>query len=284
MRPGLYPSRRGLASRIPRCAVNSSDLTSSLYFSAAVRVAADVSLTRLLPLDALHPPLAPHGSYSQRVLLSLQALGVIEPELALSRAGDWRMPRDWMPCGFDSVAWRIRWPSPDCRCPHDEVKELLKDVVPSEDNMRVLLTLWEDLALAEAVQYASWALAKSGYNPEWAAQATEELRKALKHFGVAQVMYLISLAVHSVATTCQRGSVEAIRLGQVFASSIAKSSRLAAMEHWSTRGISRPEELPLSTLAKIFAYEVTRLDNSYLTLRPSLDALREAMTRCQTIH
>lgn len=49
--------------------MNSSDLTANLYFSAAVRVAADVSLTRLLPLDALRLPLAPHDHYSQRVLL-----------------------------------------------------------------------------------------------------------------------------------------------------------------------------------------------------------------------
>lgn len=284
MRPDLCPFRGALPDRTPRCAVNSSDLTASLYFSAAVRVAADVSLTRLLPLDALHPPLAPHDNYSQRVLLSLQALGVIEPELSLSRAGDWRMPRDWMPYGFDSVAWRIRWAPRDCRRQHDEVKELLKDVAPSEETMCVLLMLWEDLALAETVQYASWALAKSGYNPEWAVQATEELRQALKHFGVAQVMYLISLAVHSVAIACQRGSVEAIRLGQAFASSIAKSSRHAAVEDWGIRGILRPVELPLSTLAMIFAYEVTRLDNDYLTLRPSLDGLRTAMTRCRTIH
>lgn len=264
--------------------MNSSELTASLYFSAAVRVAADISLTRLLPLDALSLPLAPHDSYSQRVLLSLQALGVIEPELSLSHADDWLLTRNWMHYGFDSVAWRIRWAPRDCRRQHEEVKELLKDVDLSEDAMQALLALWEDLALAEAIQYARWTLAKSGYNPEWSNLAMEGLRQALKYFSVSQVMYLIYLAMRSVSSTHQQGGVEAIRLGQVFASSITSFSQRAAVEHWDIRGMSRPAELPLSTLATIFAHEVTRLDDEYLTQRPSSTALQTAMTRYRTIH
>ena len=264
--------------------MNSSDLTASLYFSAAVRVAADISLTRLLPLDALHLPLAPHENYSQRVLLSLQALGVIEPELSLPHADDWLLTRDWMRYGFDSVAWRIRWAPRDCRRQHEEVKELLKDVEPSEDAVFALLALWEDLALAEAIQYSRWTLAKSGYNPEWSNLAIDGLQQALKHFSVSQVMYLIYLAMRSLASTHQQGGVEASRLGQVFASSITSFSQRAGVEHWNIRGMSRPAELPLSTLATIFAYEVTRLDDEYLALRPSSAALQTAMTRLRTFH
>jgi len=73
-------------------------------------------------------------------------------------------------------------------------------------------------------------------------------------------------------------------LGQVFASSITSFSQRAGVEHWNIRGMSRPAELPLSTLATIFAYEVTRLDDEYLALRPSSAALQTAMTRLRTFH
>ena len=264
--------------------MNPSDLTASLYFSAAVRVGADVSLTRLLPLDALHKPLAPHDNFSQRVLLSLHALGVIEPELSQSHAEDWLLARDWMHHGFDSIAWRIRWAPRDCQRQHEEVKELLKDIELSEDTLQALLALWEDLAQAEVAQYARWTLAKSGYNPEWTNLATNVLSRALEDFSVSQVMYLIYLSMRTVATTHQQGGLDATRLGQVFSDSIANYAQRANYEQWTIRGMNRPQDLPMSTLAMIFAHEVTRLDDEYLTLRPTLSALQAAITRHRTIH
>lgn len=264
--------------------MNSSDLTANLYFSAAVRVAADVSLTRLLPLDALRLPLAPHDHYSQRVLLALQALGIIEPELSPSHADDWLLARDWMHYSFDSVAWRIRWAPRDCSHQNDVVKALFKDIEPTEDAMQALLALWEDLALAEAIQYAQWTLAKSGYNPAWAGLATDGLRQALTQHSVNQVSYLTHLAMRSLATTHQQGGTEATRLGKVFACAVTSFAQRASVEHWTIRGMARPTELPMSTLATIFAHEVTRLDDEYLTLPPSLAALSTAITRHRTIH
>jgi len=264
--------------------VNPTDLTASLFFSAAVRVGADISLTRLLPLHALNKPLAPHDNYSQRVLLSLHALGIIEPELSQSHAEDWLLARDWMRHGFDSIAWRIRWAPRDCRRQHDEVKELLRDVEFSEDTSQALLALWEDLALAEVTQYARWALAKSGYNPEWTDQAIDALDLALKGFSVSQVMYLVYLAMRTLTMTHQQGGMEATRLRLVFADAISNYARRAQLESWTIRGMTRPTDLPMSTLALIFAHEVTRLDDEYLTVRPSPEALANAMTRHRTLH
>jgi hypothetical protein len=264
--------------------VNPTDLTASLFFSAAVRVGADIALTRLLPLDALNKPLAPHDNYSQRVLLSLHALGIIEPELSQSHAEDWLLARDWMRHGFDSIAWRIRWAPRDCRRQHEEVKDLLRDIEFSEDTSHALLALWEDLALAEVTQYARWALAKSGYNPEWTGQATDVLRRALEDFSVGQVMYLIYLAMRTLAMTHQQGGMDATRLSLVFADAIASYARRAQLESWTIRGMNRPADLPMSTLALIFAHEVTRLDDEYLTVSPSAGALANAMTRHRTLH
>lgn len=264
--------------------MNPTDLTASLFFSAAVRVGADISLTRLLPLEALNKPLAPHDHYSQRVLLSLHALGIIEPEVSQSHAEDWLLARDWMRHGFDSIAWRIRWAPRDCRRQHEEMKALLRDIELSEDIFQALLALWEDLALAEVAQYASWTLAKSGYNPEWTDQAIEALRRALKDFSASQVMYLIYLAMRTLAMTHQQGGMDAARLSLVFADAIASFARRAQTESWTIRGMNRPADQPMSILAMIFAYEVTRLDDEYLSVRPSLQSLMVAMARHRTIH
>ena len=264
--------------------MNPTDLTASLFFSAAVRVGADISLTRLLPLDALNKPLAPHDHYSQRVLLSLHALGIIEPEVSQSHAEDWLLARDWMRHGFDSIAWRIRWAPRDCRRQHEELKVLLRDIDLSDDTLQVLLALWEDLVLAEVAQYARWTLAKSGYNPEWTDRAIDGLQRALKDFSASQVMYLIYLAMRTLAVTHQQGGLDATRLSQVFADAITSYARRAQTEGWTIRGMARPADLPLSTLALIFAHEVTRLDDEYLTVRPSLEALMIAMTRHRTVH
>jgi len=181
--------------------VDSNDLTATLYFAAAVRVAADVSLTRLLPLEMLKEPLSPHESLSQRILYSLQALGVIEPELGIANAEDWLTAKDWIEIGFETLAWRITWLPGDCRNRNVRANELLQEIEPSETALEALLTIWEDLALAEVAQYASWALAKSSYNPNWAQGAVSQLREALKTFSVSQTMYLIQLALRSVAST-----------------------------------------------------------------------------------
>src|SRR4051794_37518223 len=87
--------------------VTAIDLTADLFFVSALRAAADSSFTRLLPLADLREPLGPHPRFSQRMLLALQAMGYIEPELSLSWASDWLYSRDWFSHGFENVSWRI---------------------------------------------------------------------------------------------------------------------------------------------------------------------------------
>lgn len=260
------------------------DLTASLYFSAALRVAGDVAMTRLMPLEAVGRPLAPYGGFSHRVLIALQALGVIEPELSLSQAQDWLSARDWPRSGLESVAWRIRWTPKDCQCQHDAAKQLLADIDPSEEVLEVLQDIWEDLGTAEAVQFAGWSLAKFGYNPQWGFSAVDALREALQTFSVSQVMYFIQLAARTVVTTHQQAGAGATRLDQLFVSSIASFARRAQVERWEVKGVTRPGDLPLSVISSIFAYEVTRLDEDYLAVRPSRGALVCALLRGRTLH
>lgn len=264
--------------------MDSNDLTATLYFAAAVRVAADGSLTRLLPLELLKEPLSPHESFSQRILLSLQALGVIEPELSIANADDWLTAKDWIESGLQTLAWRIRWLPGECRNRTVMASEVLKDIEPSEGVLEALLDIWEDLALAEVAQYGSWALAKAGYNPHWVQAGIGNLREALKTFSAGQVMHLIQLAIRSVTSTHQRGGILSGRLGKVFADAVGSFSRRAVVERWSFRGVPRPMDLPMSTIASMFAHEVTRLDDEYLTRPPSIVALLDAMTRVRSVH
>ncbi|TLY46758.1 MAG: hypothetical protein E6K53_17225 [Gammaproteobacteria bacterium] len=261
-----------------------SDLTATLYFAAAVRAGADSSLTRLLPLDRLKEPLSPHENFSQRILFSLQALGAIQPELSLANAEDWLTAKDWTEIGLQTLAWRICWSLRDCRDRSAMANALLSSIEPSEDALEVLFRVWEDLALAEVVQYASWSLAKSGYNPRWAQTGVASFRKALNTFSITQVMHLVQLAIRSVASTHHRGGILASRLGGVFADAVGSFSRRAVCEKWILRATPRPTELPISTLAAMFAQEVTRLDDDYLMRTPSTAALLDAMTRAQSVH
>ncbi|MFT3792217.1 MAG: hypothetical protein QM741_14355 [Rudaea sp.] len=185
--------------------MDSNDLTATLYFAAAVRAGADSSLTRLLPLQSLKEPLSPHGSFSQRILYSLQALGAIEPELSRANADDWLTAKDWIEMGPQTLAWRICWSPGDCRERNTLANALLSGIEPSDDVLKVLISVLEELALAEVVQYGSWVLAQSGYNPKWAEAATANFQEALGIFSIAQVMRLIQLAMRSLASIHQRG-------------------------------------------------------------------------------
>lgn len=256
-----------------------NDLTATLYFAAAIRAGADSSLTRLLPLQLLKEPLSPHENFSHRMLFALQALGVIQPELSPSNAEDWLMAKDWLELGPQTLAWRICRSPGDCRERSTMANLLLGEIDPSEDVLTVLLDVWQDLALAEVVQYSGWELAKSGYNPQWAEAATSSLREALQIFSIAQVMHLTQLAMRSLASTHQRGGVPSSRLGTVFADSLSYFSRRAKLEKWSVRKVARPAELPISVIVALFADEVTRLHDEYATRTPSTTALLDAMTR-----
>jgi hypothetical protein len=241
-------------------------------------------MTRLMPLETAGKPLAPHGGFSHRVLLALQALGVIEPELSLSQASDWLSARDWPRSGLESVSWRIRWTPKDCERQHQAAKQLLADIDPSDEMLEVLLDIWEDLGTAEAVQYAGWTLAKYGYNPQWGVSAFDAIARALQAFSVSQVMYFIQLAARTVVTTHQQAGAGNSHLDNVFVSSIGSFSRRAATEGWDVKGVARPTDLPLSVISSIFAHEVTRLDDEYLTVRPCAEALVRALLRGRTVH
>lgn len=264
--------------------MDSNDLTATLYFAAAVRAGADSSHTRLIPLELLKEPLSPHESFSQRILFSLQALGVIQPELSLSNAEDWLTAKDWIEIGPQTLAWRICWSPGDCRERSAIANALLSVIEPSESILEVLLSVWEDLALAEVAQYASWALATSGYNPKWAELATANFQEALKTFSIAQVMHLVQLGMRSLANTRRRGEVASGQLGSVFANSLGKFCRRAKLEKWTVRQIPRPMELPVSTIAALFAEDVTRLRGEYITRPPSVSSLLYAMTRERSVH
>jgi len=264
--------------------VDSNDLTATLYFAAAVRAGADNSLTRLLPLQFLKEPLSPHLCFSQRMLFALQALGVIEPELSLSNAEDWLTAKDWVELGPQTLAWRICWSPGYCRERNTMANALLSAIEPSEDVLDALLGVWRDLALAEVVRYASWELAKSGFNPKWGEAATSSLREALHIFSIARVMHLTQLAMRSLASIHQRGGIASSRLGPVFADSLTYFTRRAKLEKWSIREVSRPVELPISAIVVLFAQAVTRLHNEYATSTPSKTALLDAMTRVRSTH
>lgn len=266
--------------------VDSSELTATLYFAAVLRAAADSSQTRLLPLDLLREPLAPHENFSQRILLALQALEFIEPELTRSHAADWLFARDWIRHGFKSLGWRVLRQAPvqQLAILADELAGLLERTEPATETLAHLVALWEDLALAEAAEFARLALGRAGYDPRWADQAAPALQQALKHFGVTQVMYLVHISLRSVALTHQRGTVPTAQLGHVLSTSITDYTQRAVAEKWAIKGMIRDPDRPRSAIASLFADTVTRLGPAYMSDPPSIKALVHASISRHTVH
>jgi hypothetical protein len=261
--------------------VPTHDLTADLFFVSAIRVGADTTFTRLLPLANLPTPLAPHVRFSQRILLALQSMGYIQPELSLSWADDWLSSRDWLSRGFESVSWSI------LHTPHESTSALANwaadmDTVTSAFDK--WLRIWEDLALAEVVEYTRWSLANVGFNPSWANETHEALVGGLSKFSIQQMMYIVHIALRSLALQHQRASTGIGRLGQLFSSSIHNYVQRAATERWTIRGMVRTPDLRQSAIVTTFSDTVTGLGEHFYTERPSLDALVRAHMGDQTLH
>ena len=260
---------------------SAADLTADLYFAAALRAGADSSFTRLLPLASLPGPLAPHDRFSQRILLALQGLGYIEPELSLSQAQDWLYSRDWLSHGFENVAWRIlRPPQPSTNA----LQHWAEGTDTTTCVLETWVSVWEDLALAEVAEYTRWSLEHAGFNPNWADQATGALMAGLEKFSAQQVMYLVYLALRSLALMHQKATARIAQLGHLFSSSISNYVQRAAAERWTIRGMTRTPDLPRSAITVLFADTVTGLGERYYSDCPSLGALVRAITSRQTLH
>jgi hypothetical protein len=146
------------------------------------------------------------------------------------------------------------------------------------------VTIWEDLALAEVAEYTRWSLAHVGFNPNWAGEATGALMFGLERFGANQVMYLVHIALRSIALAHQQGSVRTPQLSHLFSSMIHNYVQRASTERWTIRGMTRSADLPRSSITVLFADSVTGLGERYFTECPSLDALVRAITSRQTLH
>jgi len=261
--------------------VTAIDLTADLFFVSALKAAADSSLTRLLPLADLRQPLAPHPRFAQRMLLALQSVGYIQPELSQSWAADWLSSRDWFSHGFENVSWKV------VRSPLESTSALYNWAEGTDQTTSIFenwLRLWEDLALAEVSEYTRWSLAQVGFNPRWANVATGALKAGLEKFSVQQVMYLVHIALRSLALHHQRASTGIGRLGHIFSNSIHNYVQRAHHEAWRIRGMVRTPDLPRSAIATLFADSVTGLGDRYYTDRPCLDSLASALVDGHTVH
>jgi len=261
--------------------VTAIDLTADLFFVSALRAAADSSFTRLLPLADLREPLAPHPRFAQRMLLALQSVDYIQPELSQAWASDWLSSRDWLSHGFENVSWRI------VRSPLESTDALhswAEGTDPTQSVFEMWLSMWEDLALAEVCEYTRWSLAQVGFNPSWANDATGALTAGLSKFSIQQVMYLVHISLRSLALHHQRSTTGIGRLGHVFSNAIHNYVQRAHAERWTIRGMVRTTELPRSAIAALFADGVTGLGDRYYTDRPCLDALARALVDGHTLH
>jgi hypothetical protein len=261
--------------------VSTSDLTADLFFVSALRAAADRSRTRLLPLAELKEPLAPHDRFAQRMLLALCSLGYIEPELSRSWADDWLHGRDWLSQGFENVSWRVLRPP---EAANEALRMWSDGLDASPCTLQAWAVIWEDLALAELVDYAQWSLADAGFNPEWARDATDAFQAGLATFSIHQAMYLVFIALRSLALEQRRPQLRSCKPGHAFSAAVRNYVRRASMEGWTIRGISGTSDRRRSAIVALFAETVTGLGERYYSEHPSVDALAHAALRRPPAH
>jgi hypothetical protein len=123
-----------------------------------------------------------------------------------------------------------------------------------------------------------------GFNPCWANETTAALTAGLQKFSIQQLMYLVHIALRSLALQHQRASTGVGRLGHLFSSTIHNYVQRAHTERWTIRGMVRTPDLPRSAIAALFADAVTGLGERYYTDRPCLDSLASALVAGNTVH
>jgi hypothetical protein len=254
--------------------VSANDLTADLYFLSALRAGADRSRTRLLPLADWKEPLAPHDRFAQRMLLALQSLGYIEPELSRSWAEDWLDSRNWLSHGFENLSWRILRSPP----PTHVLTAWTHEPLTAAAALETWAGLWQDLALAEISEYSRCSLEQTGFNPNWAYESIDALRAGIEKFSVNQVMYLVYITLRSLALEQRRATARVSKVGHLFSSTLRSYVQRAWAEGWAIRGFARSSELPRSAIAVLFAETATGLGERYYTESPSLEALTRLAT------
>lgn len=134
--------------------------------------------------------------------------------------------------------------------------------------------LWRTLAVAEVVGFLEGELEDHYLNIGWARVVDRVITDELDYLSVARGFYFSWMAMRDLASAYLRFPHLRDRLAQTLSGTLESKIRRAKNEGWVVRDFRRHSSSPESALAAVYSKVMTRLDDDYLRLPPSLDHLR----------
>ncbi|WP_133883480.1 hypothetical protein [Panacagrimonas perspica] len=144
-----------------------------------------------------------------------------------------------------------------------------------------LFTVWRELAISEVAGFLGHELGEHRFDEGWALAAVPAFERGLRKLSANQMFYLCWLAVREAASRYLRFPASVHTLSDSLVSYIDQRVDRAISERWALKEWSDYRGRTHSSVAAVFADQVTGLGSDYLGRVPSRERLagRESMTR-----
>lgn len=263
----------------PRGAEVSLDLglRQSLFLSAALADSPSaVGLRYAKPRNRL----APHRGFSAQILHELaecQAI-ILHPAFESQRT--------WAPPSTSEPAWEL---SPR----FEVIPQLQGKLIGYARNLAAapgadeeLFTLWRELVISEAAGYLGRELNDHRFDENWALAAVPALEKGLRRLSANQMFYFCWMSVRETASRYLRYPSAVHTLAEGLVDYIDQRVDRALAERWTVRDWNCSSRRVPSSLATIFAEQLTDLGSEYLGSVPSrarVDVSARLIARSQEV-
>ncbi len=141
-----------------------------------------------------------------------------------------------------------------------------------------LFTVWRELAISEAVGFLGDELGEHRFDVNWALTAVPAIERGLRRLSANQMYYFCWLAVRELASRYLRYPASIHTLADSLVLYIDQRVDRAIAERWALRDWSDYRGRVPSTVAAVFANQITKLGGDYLARVPSRELLSQSQT------
>lgn len=252
-------------------AVAALGLRDGLFLLSALTDTADVPAFRGAKVRSR---LAPHAEMASQMLRELSGAGAI----AWGSAGD--APRSWIFGATPSVPmeWRLSDALAAVKDLTSQLKRHVVSLASAPAATEELFTVWRELAISEAVGFLGDELGEHRFDENWALTAVPAIERGLRRLSANQMYYFCWLAVRELASRYLRYPASIHTLADSLVLYIEQRVDRAIAERWALRDWSDYRGRVPSTVAAVFADQITGLGSDYLARVPSREGLSQRQT------
>lgn len=224
-------------------------------------------LAALVQSRDLRRPVAPTKAMTVRVLVALQARGIValpwpEPQ--------WELPPRGYLAPLEQLGWDYVWPAVELGGLGRAIEMTLQDRPRDGAYVDDLVNVWRALVQAECVEYFEYQLGKHGLDRSWSCDLAWLPRHYADDLSLARWKYLIWSAVRQGAMQCMGTGFDIRQTRDAIAATLASSQRLGFATRNEFEGfLSKTSKTPHSLMAAMFV-RATGLGRSYWTQPPSM--------------